>query len=271
MRFGAEFVSILLLVLAGLIVFVKWYEASLLFYPEKDFLLDPSEFGLAPRDVTIATGSRGEKIHGWFFGSKGDKTIFYVHGNGGNNSDRLPVIKKYVENGFNLFIFDFRGFGKSDGRPTKKGIIEDTFAAYDYLVESLGIPPENIIILGQSLGGVPALRLANSRKCFGLILEGIFFSIREMARDIYSPNPLWRLASSSFNNGKEIKKLKVPVLLIHGRMDDVVPVRHSRMLYEVSPEPKELIIFETAAHVDMYEADPRLYFESLLSFSERKN
>jgi hypothetical protein len=113
MRTTFETISLLLIGIAALLALGRWFEGASLFHPDKEHTLTPDELGLAPAEVWMLTGSAGEKLHGWHFDAGGEKTILYVHGNAGNISDRLPVIKGYTQNGFNVFIFDFRGYGKS--------------------------------------------------------------------------------------------------------------------------------------------------------------
>jgi len=267
MRF--ELLAVAVLFGAGIFIFGRWYENHLLFYPAPDFSLYPSDLGLHPEEVHISVGDRGDRVHGWFFSGGGEVTLFYVHGNAGNIADRLPVVAKYLKKGFNVFIFDFRGYGRSEGAPSKQGIVEDSFAAYDFLVKELDIKPEDIVIIGQSLGGAAALKVAVARPCRGILLEGTFYSIKEMAKDVFYPLPVWLMASNDLNSGEEVKKLEKPVIFFHGALDSVVPLRHSKLLYEAANDPKKLVVFETSGHVDMYETDPELYFTTLLKFAGR--
>ncbi len=269
MRYGVDTISAIFIAVTLMFIFGRWYESKALFYPDKDFTILPKDIGLTAEDIFLEVGTDKEKIHGWFFNSANSngKTILYIHGNAGNISDRLPVIKGYLEHRFAVFIFDFRGYGKSEGNPTKDGIVEDSLAAYDFMINKKGVGPENIIIIGQSLGGAPALKLANMRESAGVIMEGCFYSIKEIAKDIFSPLPIWILASSALNNGLEIKKLKVPLLLIHGKNDNVINYRHSLKLFEEANEPKKFVTFENAGHVDMYESDPSLYYGSIIDFA----
>ncbi len=267
-----ETFSLILVLLAVAFAFGRWHEEHSLFYPSREQVADPADFGLSTDDIFIESGKDGEKIHAWHFKTNappttGVFTIFYAHGNAGNNSDRLDVIKGYVENGFNVFIYDPRGYGKSGGKPSRANFVEDAFAAYDFLINVHGVDSNEVIILGQSLGGVPALRLAVNRKCRAVVLEGAFHSIRQMARDIFGIIPIWILASSDYDNAREIVKLKVPVLFIHGTSDSVVPFHNSEMLYEIAPEPKELLKIEGSEHTTMYETAPDLYYGTLKRFA----
>ena len=269
MRLLFEAVSLLLLLTAAAFVFVRWHENRIMFYPEREHLLTPSQFGLHPEETLIPSGGIGQNIHGWYFApEKGMATILYMHGNAGNIADRLPVVKGYLESGYGVFIFDYRGFGKSGGSPGRRRFIEDSFAAYRWLVDKKGTAPEDIVLFGQSLGGAAALKLANSEKCRAVVLEGTFYSLRQIARDIYPNFPVWILVSSDLDNAREIRKLQVPLLLLYGGNDDVIPHRHSEMLYREAAGPKELVIMDSAGHTDLFEVEKTRYYVTISRFIE---
>jgi hypothetical protein len=166
-----------------------------------------------------------------------------------------------------VFIYEPRGFGQSGGMADKESFIEDSTAAYDYLVKTRGVNQDSIFILGQSLGGIPATRLAATVRCKGLILEGTLVSIRQMAKDFYPNLPIWLLASSDFDNMAEIAKIKAPVLFIYGGQDDIIDPYHSRMLYEKAPEPKYIVSIEQGRHTDMFKVDAGKYYGAISKFT----
>ncbi|MFQ5433137.1 MAG: alpha/beta hydrolase [Nitrospinota bacterium] len=252
-----------------MLIFVRWMENSRMFAPVREHRLTPAQFDLEPEEVWISADGNDNKIHAWYFKSNpGDRLIFYAHGNAGNIADRLPVINGYVESGYDVFIFDYRGFGKSGGRPTRKSFIEDSFAAYDYLTKTRSINPANIVLLGQSLGGAAVLRLANSVECGAVILEGTFFSVKQIAREFYPHLPLWAITSSELDNAREIKKLGRPVLLIHGTEDATIPHHHSEMLFKEAGEPKEFLSVKGAGHTDLFAVNPARYYGAVSRFIE---
>ena len=248
---------------------VRWMENHMMFAPATEHRLTPDQFGLEPEEVWIAAGGDDNKIHAWYFKSDpGKRVVFYAHGNGGNIADRLPVIKGYVESGFDVFIFDYRGFGKSGGRPTRKSFIEDSFAAYGWLTKTRSVDPANIVLLGQSLGGAAVLRIANSVECGAVILEGTFYSVKQIAKDLYPRLPIWAFASSDLDNAREIKKLGKPVLLIHGTEDATMPYRHSEMLFREARGPKEFLSVEGAGHTDLFAVNAARYYGAVSRFIE---
>jgi len=264
-----NFTAVVLLV--GLVfIFGRWFETKMLFYPDREFLSLPEDVGLVAEDVYLDTGETS-KIHGWYFKGDGRKTILYVHGNGGNIADRLDVIRGYVDSGFSVFIFDYSGYGKSDGKPSKKGIVSETLIAYEYLINEKSVEPSNLIFIGQSLGGVPTLRVATKKPSAGVILEGAFYSVREISKDMFGIIPLWIIAPHDFDNGREIQKLKVPLLIVHGGNDEVIPLRHSQMLFEKAGEPKKLEVFKSSTHTGMYTNNPARYFSLIKDFADGKS
>ena len=246
-----------------LLAATKWYERNAMFAPTMEHALTPAEAGLPPpQEIFLDSG--GAKIHSWFFaGNPTATTILYIHGNGGNVADRLPVIRGYLDLGLGTFIYDPRGYGKSGGRATRENFVEDAFRAYRYLVDERGIEPSSIVILGQSLGGAAALLLANEATCKGLILEGAFVSIREVAKDIYPNLPVFLLASTYWDNEREIRKIRVPVLLMCGSLDETINPRHTRRLFDAAHEPRELVVIDGAGHADMCLHAPEVYYGAI--------
>ncbi len=257
-----------MLVAALLIAAGRWHETASMFQPSRGDVRVPDDYQPKPQDVFIDTG--GGVIHGWFFAAdENAPTILYIHGNADTIVQRLDVIKGYIGLGLNVFIYDPHGYGKSEGTANRANFVADAFAAYDHLTERMRIRPGNIVVLGQSLGGVPALRMANRKPVAGLILEGTFTNVRQLARDRYPWLPVWLLASTDFDNGREIRRLKIPVLIINGTMDATIAPYHSRRLFELAPEPREYLRVEGAGHTTMFETAPEAYYGAIARFVKR--
>jgi hypothetical protein len=268
-RVLTDFTAAGFLLLAVLLSLGRWHETSSLMHPSREYDYSPAEFGLAPEEAYFESG--GQRLHAWHFAGKpGAPTILYLQGNAGTAANRLGAIKGFVDLGLNVFIYEPRGFGQSDGMAARESFIEDSVAAYGYLVKTRGVDPGSVVILGQSLGGVPALRLANSVPCRGLILEGTLISIRQMAKDFYPNVPLWILASSDYDNAAQVAKLKVPLLVIFGGRDDVISPAHSKKLFELAPEPKEILEVAEGRHTDMFKVEPRRYYGAIARFAGLK-
>ncbi len=214
-------------------------EKRLLFYPSKIIDTIPGDLGLEYEDVFFKT-SDGIELHGWFIPA-GDAyaTVLFFHGNAGNIGHRVEIAKSFVDKGMNFFIFDYRGFGKSKGSPDEKGIYLDGLAAYSYLLEAKGILAKKIVLYGKSLGAAVAIETALRSDPGALIAESGFTSLRDMAREIYSPLPLWLFIGNKYNSLAKIDQIEVPLLVIHSKDDEIVPFNHGEQLFERAGEPKE--------------------------------
>lgn len=254
--------------LALLIAVGRWHETNSLIHPTRGDVSVPADYSPKPRDIFIDTGHG--KIHGWFFAvDKNAPTLLYIHGNADTIAKRLEVIKGYIGLGLNVFIYDPHGFGKSQGASNRFNFASDAFAAYHYLTERLRLRPRDIVVLGQSLGGVPALRLTNREPVRGLILEGTLLSVRQMAKDYYPRLLIWPLASPDYDNEREIRRLKTPVLIINGTADLVIAPYHSQRLFDLAPEPREYLRIDGAGHTTMFEIAPEAYYGSIDRFIQR--
>ena len=215
-------------------------------------------------DVWLDT-SDGVHIHGWMIPSKqpGQQVTLYLHGNAGNLTHRVDHIQALLEVGTALLIIDYRGYGKSEGKPTEEGCYRDTDAAYDYLLER-GYAAERIIVYGESLGTAMAADLAARRPCGGVILEAPFPSAKAVAATVLPV--LGPLVVSGLNTGKKIAKVQVPVLVIHGTRDQVINYELGRQVFEAANEPKQFWTVEGAHHSDIiYQTGPE-YIERLRGF-----
>ena len=263
--------SLILILIAGAVLFICFYsqiENFFLFHPQKNHDMLPNQLGLAHESVFFEA-SDGTKLHGWFFPLPGKSpVILFCHGNAGNISHRLHNIGELLNKGFQVFIFDYRGFGKSNGSPSRKGVYLDGPAAYDYLRNRLGIPPERIILFGRSLGAAVATEIAIKRKANRLILESAFTSTKAMARTM----PLFALLSpflpAHYNNLKKIKHITIPKLIIHGTRDEIIPFAMGEQLFKTAPEPKVFYAIMGAGHNDTWIIGGNKYFETLKQFME---
>ena len=242
--------------------------SSLIFYPSKEFISSPAQDGIKHEEVFIKTPD-GEKLHGYFFPAPvvdkptSAKTVIYLHGNAQNVSTwyLAPVeIQKYVP--ANFLLVDYRGYGKSTGKPTVEGVITDAQAMYKYLIDR-DCNPEDISVYGRSIGGAIALELGVREKIKSIVVQSSFASLKEIAKELFPFIPS-SLVKDDFWDSKElIKKINTPVLISHGDKDEIVPVSHSYKLYEMANEPKKLIILKDATHNDISNYFTEEYFETL--------
>lgn len=260
---------ILLIPLAGVIIFFCFYsqiENFFVFHPQTNLDMLPDQLGLT-YDSASFEAKDGTKLHGWFFPlPEKSPVILFCHGNAGNICHRLPNIKRLLGQGFQVFIYDYRGYGKSKGSPSREGVYLDGLAAYDYLTNHLGISPDRIVLFGRSLGGAVATEIALKRKVKCLILESAFTSTKDMAKTM----PLFALLSpflpAHYNNLKKIEHITVPKLIIHGNMDEIIPFSMGERLFQAAPEPKVFHAVKGAGHNDTWVIGGKKYFETLAKF-----
>jgi len=171
-------------------------------------------------------------------------TILYIHGNAEDLGDIRPGLERLQHQGFNVFAYDYHGYGTSEGKPSEKNAYQDVDAAYDYLTGPLRIPPEQILVYGRSVGGGSGVDLAVRKPLGGLILEGSFTT----AFRVVIPIPI--LPFDKFTNIDKIKKVNCPVLVMHGVRDEIVPFQHGEALFTAAPSPKLSLWVDEAGHND---------------------
>jgi fermentation-respiration switch protein FrsA (DUF1100 family) len=192
--------------------------------------------------------------------------IIFCHGNAGNISHRLDIIRSLLDQKLQVFIFDYRGYGKSKGRPSEMGIYLDGMAAYDFLVNHQGIPAEKIVLLGRSLGAAVAIEIALRREIRSLIIESAFTSTRDMAGTMFLFKLFSFLLPHNYNNQKKIARITVPKLIIHGEDDRLVPFSMGQKLYKEAKPPKSFLPVRGADHNDTYILGGKEYFDTLTEF-----
>lgn len=241
---------------------------NLFFYPEKEFINNPAAKKLAPVDVYFKTPD-GLKLHGWFFKTKQEAraTMLFIHGNARNLSVHASSVLWLVDEGFNVFIFDYRGYGRSEGRPSIDGIHLDAEAALEALLALPGVNKDRLIVMGHSLGGAVAVYTAantpHKSLIKALVIDSAFSGYRLIAQEKLAEDfitrPLQYPLSVLFINDyyspvRWIKKISpVPVLILHTYRDEVVPEHHSRILYDAALEPKELWQAAVQGHVSSFD------------------
>jgi len=266
-----KFAVIVLVSLLLLFGWVRWQERAAVFFPTREMAGDPGDFGLPFEDVWFTSGD-GSKLHGWFVPGSTDTIVLWLHGNAGNISDRLHLIKEFSDNlKVSSFIFDFRGYGNSQGRPTEKGLYSDTRSAFRWLTEVRGIDPGSVIIYGHSLGSAPSVKLAlgAGARAAGVVLESPFTSAGEMARLLYGGLPVNLLLSLKLDIIGKVGKVGMPVMVIHGEDDTVIPFAMGKRVYEAAPEPKTFLPIPGGDHSDCYIVGGDLYWEAWREFIDR--
>ena len=243
---------------------IKNLHNNLIFYPTKEIFSNPSRTDISYEEVFIDTED-GEKLYGYFLPAKNetDKAIIYLHGNAQNVGDwwLAPAeIQKYMN--VNALIVDYRGYGKSTGTPSVKGVNHDAAAMYKYLI-SRDFKPENISIYGRSMGGAVGIELATKVQIKSITVQSSFLSLRKIARDLYPLIPKILIQEKHWDSEKFIKSIKVPVLISHGDKDEIIPISHSHELFKLANEPKKLIVLKGSSHNDVSSYFNNEYFQTI--------
>ena len=235
-------------------------------YPEAD--VDPAERGLRVEDRWFSTAD-GVELHGWWIPRRrAQGTVLYCHGSSGSIAHTVDVLAALRQLRVNLFAFDYRGYGKSAGEPSEAGLYRDARAAWEHLVEEIGVAPEGLILFGHSLGGAVAIDCALDRAAAGLVVESSFTQVRDMARASHR-GPLHLVARNQFRSIDKVGRLTLPKLFIHGGADERVPAEMGRRLYEAAADPKELYVVAGAGHNDVHHLGGLRYLRRLSRFRGR--
>jgi pimeloyl-ACP methyl ester carboxylesterase len=239
-------------------------EKTLVCFPEKAHNGRPEDFGLQARDLYFETQER-VKLHGWLFvRDPRAPFLLWCHGNAGNISHRLDNIARLLQHGINVFIFDYRGYGKSGGTLSESGFYQDAEAAWETLVREGPVPPARVVLFGRSLGCAMAADLATRVPAAGLILESGFPHLGAIAKIHYPFIFSERLLSGRYDALSRLKRIKMPVLVIHGDRDTIVPIHLGRRLFDAAPEPREWCEIKGGDHNDTYLVGGPAYFQKLL-------
>ncbi|HIK19252.1 MAG TPA: alpha/beta fold hydrolase [Leptolyngbyaceae cyanobacterium M33_DOE_097] len=238
---------------------LRSYQTRLMYFPSPELAQTPVEFNLPYEEVTIPVRGKagGERLHGWWMPARGKErgTILYLHGNGSNISGNLGQAQRLHELGFSVFLFDYRGYGKSvGGFPSEKQLYQDADLAWTYLTQQRRIPPQRITLFGHSLGGAIAIYLGSKHPDMaGMIIQSSFTSMRGMvdANGNYWMLPIDWLLTERYPSIERVRSLQVPVLYIHGTSDSVIPHSMSEALYAATPKDKFLALVPNADHDDV--------------------
>jgi len=240
---------LLLVALVGYGGIIAWFRANenrLLYYPERGPVGVPdASFRLDARRVTFTTTDHLQLVAWEIPPPAGDTLPFWLlvlHGNAGNlaTPGRPAHDRQLHDMGLGVLALDYRGYGESDGTPDEAGLYTDARAAYDHL-RAAGIPAERIILYGHSLGSGVAVELATTVAAAGLILEGAFTSVADLAGELYPWLPIHWMVRNRFESLERIGTVRMPILVIHGRADTVIPISHGRRLFAAAGEPKTLL------------------------------
>lgn len=248
-------------------------QKRLIFLPSTIIEVAPEKLGLEYEDVWLSVPDRNpvERIHGWWLPAATSDVLLYLHGNGCNIGTNLNHAQRYRQLGFSVLLIDYRGYGRSDGSPSEAQVYQDAQAAWNYLVQQRRVEPHNLFIYGHSLGGAIAIDLAvRNRAAAGLIVEGTFTSMLDIAdyRGRYRWLPVNLLLTQRFDSLSKIQSLQIPLLLIHGDDDLVIPAQMSQVLFEAATVPKKLLLVPGAGHSNVASVSGDRYLQAVRDFRQ---
>ena len=256
----------------GVTFIVLWtqLEKRFVFFPVAELLYTPNDVNLEYEDVRIQT-SDGLALQGWFISGKAETgsnvTWLWFHGNGGNIGHRIGELAlAHHRTEANIFIFDYRGYGESEGVPSEKGTYLDSHAVMEYLSSWSDVDPGRIVYLGHSLGAAVAVELALTQPPMAMVLVSPFASVRDMANLTLPFPPIGWLVRNHYDSISRIQQLDVPVLVLHGDQDETVPINQDRKLYRAANQPKRFQVLEGAAHNNTFEVAPEQYWGTIEAF-----
>lgn len=242
--------------------------SNVFFVPYREHVLTPGNLGLAYEDLYFSA-SDGTRLHGWFLPATGGEargTILFLHGNAENISTHINSVRWLPARGFNVFLLDYRGYGASEGEPTFSGVQDDVESALQMLIARPGLDARRLVVFGQSLGGAVALyRVAHTSyrgNIRALVVESAFSSYRQITRDKLADFwltwpfqwPLSWTVSDAYNPSAAVGDISpIPLLIIHGDQDSIVPLHHGQRLFELAREPKQFWIVPGGGHIQAFQ------------------
>jgi len=263
--------SIVILVAAGyaaVLLGLYAFQSRLVYFPNMPSRAlgpGPDSIGLAYETVEIITED-GIRLDAWYVPAREARgTVLFFHGNAGNISHRLDSLRVFNQLGLSTLIFDYRGYGRSEGKVSEQGIYRDAEAAWRHLTGERGIPAAEIVLFGRSLGAAVAASVASRHRPGALIIESGFVSVPDMAAELYPWLPARWLARIGFPTGDFLEAVSSPVLVVHSRDDEVIPFGHGLRLFEIAREPKQLLELR-GGHNDGFLVSGRRYLDGLDAF-----
>src|SRR5260221_4694637 len=253
-----KFTIILLLALFG---FTEYMRRTSMFFPARYRL---GEWTTTATEETFKTDD-GVSLHGWYFKASDPHApvLVWMRGNGGNITDRGGIAAELARHGLSVFVFDWRGYGKSQGSPTESGLYHDALAAVDFARAHFG---PDIVLYGESLGGPYAAYAASRRPVRCVVIENSFPSLTALGNALYHPIPLGWFAPRAMTTLRWLNDARVPVLVLHGRRDQVIPFPLGKALFYGLTGPKEMLISDTAGHCHIPFVEKERYYEAVTRF-----
>ena len=266
-NFGVYFLQFILTIFVIyflVLVFLYFYQRNLLYHPnENNYSGDKISVDI--EKVKIQTADNIELL-GWYHEKnlKDYKTLVYFHGNAGSLENRIHKLNHFQDMNINFLIIAWRGFNGNKGKPSERGLYLDGKSTIDWLIKK-GVNEENIILYGESLGTGVATHLAQNKNYAGVILETPFTSMVDAAKNFYPYIPVNLLLKDKFENFKKVKNINIPILVMHGEIDQIVPFSMGKKIYEIANNPKYSYFTKYDDHMMEYDENLVLALKSFFN------
>ena len=280
-RILATVVVIAVVAVIAVYFYAQHLRRSSMFFPMKypEGAWDTSSLPVKPEEQWITTPD-SVRLNAWLFRARDANApmLVYFHGNAGNIGERGPVASRLASHGISVLLFDWRGYGKSEGTPTEEALFVDSLAAYDHAraevrghteaghTEAGHTETSNISVYGESLGGPYAAYVAKVRGAKSVVIENSFPSLSEIGDALYAPIPVGWTARKSLTTVRWLNEAGAPVLVMHGKPDAVIPFAMGASLYKQLRVPKEMLVSETAGHCEIASAEGERFYETVTRF-----
>ncbi len=254
-----------IILLLALFLTTQYLRRTSMFFPAR---YPAGDWNTTALEQTFRTDD-GVSLHGWYFRAPDAQAplLVWMHGNGGNITDRASVAKELARRGISVFVFDWRGYGKSEGSPSEHGLYHDALGAVDFARGHLG--QDDLVLYGESLGGPYAAYAAGRRLVRCVVIENSFPSLAALGNKLYAPLPLGVFAPFAMTTTRWLNAAHVPVLVMHGRRDQVIPFALGKALFDGLNTPKEMLVSETADHDEIPEVEGERYYTTVTAFIAR--
>jgi len=241
--FGTTYYVVSRLLVIYFIVATAMYflQDSMIYKPDKSLKLQQYQLPQPWQTVTLNTSDELQLTSWYLPAETGEKTILYLHGNGGDIANRVGLAKLFKQYGYGMFLLEYRGYADNPGKPSETGLYQDSLAAYQWLIEQ-GVNPENIIVYGESLGAALAIRLAAEQPVGGLILDTPFYSMLAMANSLYPFLPNELLLKDKYESYRYAPEVTVPTIIFYGMEDEMIPLRQVTNLYSLIKSDNKLLV-----------------------------
>ena len=270
MRSVLNIVLLMAIAYAVVLLLVFLFQSRLIYFPqfERELTATPRAAGLDYEDVALHAAD-GVALHGWWVPARAARgAVLIFHGNAGNISHRIGYLTMFNRLGYAVLIIDYRGYGRSSGTPSEEGTYRDAEAAWQYLMETRKLKPQDVVILGESLGGGVATWLAVKYPPRALILASVFTSVPDLGAKVYWWLPVRLLARIHYDSRERMQQITAPALIAHSREDDIVPFAHGEALLAAAREPKQFLVM-SGGHNDGFLFLREEWMAAVGSFLER--